>query len=76
MPQGVLLGASVVIGDRVYTRLIHYSGLEDQNRQIDVCMEVWHDGKPGAPYFGVDPENPGHILVAPRIQLKAVSHWP
>ncbi|MFY0526769.1 serine/threonine protein kinase [Archangium gephyra] len=76
MASGVLRGASVVLGDRVYTRLVNYSGgLPDDNRQVPVCMEVWHDGKPGVPHFGLDPENPGHVKVAPRVQVKAVSKY-
>lgn len=73
---GVLLGASVIVGDRVYTRLINYSGLRgDDNRQVPVCMEVWHDGKPGVPHFGLDPEQPGFVKVVPEVHVKAVSKY-
>jgi len=76
MGSGVLRGASVIVGDRVYTRLVNYSGgLPDDNRQVPVCMEVWHDGKPGVPHFGMDPEKPGMVKVVPRVQVKAVSKY-
>ena len=76
MHSGVVLGASIVMEDRVYTRLVNYSGMmADENRQVPVCMEVWHGGKPGVPHSGLDPENPGMVKVAPRVQLKAVSKF-
>ena len=74
--NGLLIGASVVVGDRVYTRLVNYSGgLPDDNRQVPLCMEVWHEGKPGVPYLGPDPKKPGLVKVPARVQVKAVSKY-
>ncbi|MFY0562964.1 serine/threonine protein kinase [Archangium lansingense] len=75
MMVGVIMGGSIIKGDRVYTRLINYSGLEDNARQVPVCMEVWHEGKLGTPNLGLDPDQPGFVKVPSRIQLKAVSHF-
>ncbi|WP_169800639.1 serine/threonine protein kinase [Archangium gephyra] len=75
---GAFNGASIIVNDRVYTRLITFSPLVFGARSVPVCMEVWYDGKPGVPHFGRDPtisEPGGFVWVVPRVQLKAVSRF-
>lgn len=76
---GVALGASIIVGDRVYTRLYNYSPNVAYEDHVPVCMEVWHEGKPGVPHFGMDPDKAsvpgGFVWVPPRVQLKAVSRF-
>jgi serine/threonine-protein kinase len=71
-------GASIIVEDRVYTRLTNFSPFAVNAVQVPVCMEVWYDGKPGVPHFGRDPTKAfpgGFIWVVPRVQLKAVSRF-
>jgi serine/threonine-protein kinase len=75
---GTFLGGSIIVEDRVYTRLINFSPFAIDAMQVPVCMEVWYDGKPGVPHFGRDPTISvpgGFVWVIPRVQLKAVSRF-
>ncbi len=73
--EGVMRGAAIIQGDRLYVRFVNFSTRNELNIQIPVCMEVWHGGKPGVPHFGLDPEKPGFVKVLTHIQVKAVSHF-
>ncbi|WPB76706.1 serine/threonine-protein kinase [Archangium violaceum] len=76
--RGRLGGASIIVEDRVYTRLTNFSPFAVNAVQVPVCMEVWYDGKPGVPHFGRDPTKAfpgGFIWVVPRVQVKAVSRF-
>jgi eukaryotic-like serine/threonine-protein kinase len=76
--SGDFSGASIIVEDRVYTRLINFNTLVVGAGSVPVCMEVWYDGKPGVPHFGRDPTKSspgGFVWVVPRVQLKAVSRF-
>ncbi|HEX5753006.1 MAG TPA: protein kinase [Archangium sp.] len=76
--RGNFGGASIIVEDRVYTRLIVFNPFAVNALQVPVCMEVWYDGKPGVPHFGRDPTKAfpgGFVWVVPQVQLKAVSRF-
>lgn len=73
--DAIIIGSSVILGDRVYSRLIAYNGPFGDDRHLPVCMEVWHEGKLGTPIAGPVPNEPAQVMLPPRIHLKAVSKY-